>query len=1332
MMNVFCDPASAMEDLVAGSALALRQSASPAADMAAGAEAAYVPLSLVEKLTAAEQAGGAPRLTFSAAVLMVDIVNSTGIADQLDATGPRGAEDFSGALGVYFSGAVDTIERHGGEIARIVGDAIMAVWPAGERPDRAVAAAAAAALALGDKPSAGDGPELASRTMLDFGRVEATALGQPGERRFVMLSGEPMRTLASGRLRGGAGEVRIAPAAVAVAGNRLTVETDSRGGLRVTGADADPAVQARSAPAMLSPGAGDFVPALVRSRVAAGLAGWLAEFRSLTAVYVGLGDIADTRLDAAFATVQAAAQRVDAAIWDVLNDDKGVIFLVIFGLPPFATENNAVRGIDLARRIHADLAAIGLVAATGITTGRAFCGDVGGATRREYVSLGPVMNYGARLMQAASDGVYCDAATAAAAGSLFQLGPPEEIVAKGRRHPLTVHRLLGYDAPAVVRTPSGEAIDLVGRAAVRASIGDSLSALAGGRALPLIVEGEAGAGKSCLLDLAAERADARGYRVAAVSALPTEQRTPLFLFRQLVPLLAGEGAAIDRDETLRRLQAVLGDEEPESRLALFEDVLGAGNDRSPAAGLAGAARRGALERLVVRLFARLAETRPIVVLIDDLHWADLASLHLLERIVREAPSVLLIGASRPIDGQDGSEALGLLAAQTERLPLDRLDSAATAAIAARRIGVEKLPARLADYIHAQSEGLPLYAEQLALSLKERGLVTVRNGRCEVQPGLSGGEGPPSLRNLIVSRVDRLDAVAQLTAKCASVIGRNFTDAMAAAIHPMGLPADRLAASIDALVSAGFVDRIAPGSYTFHHTLVQDTIYATLSFAQREPLHRAIAARLEQQDATAPYLADLARHWEGARHTEKAIRYRTELAQAALRAYAINDALDQAQHIERIASGLGGGLSPDTRLALERIRADANQELARFDAAGAHFRACARLAGVSVPEARPAMLASLVGHAGRHLLRRLTGRLPASDGARRERDRLAAHIHVRLAEHSYFAGRPLGILHGTLASLNHAERARSATEMTVGNAGLAIGFGNSGLFGLARSYAARAVAIATAEGGKHELGLAHLCAMVGLLGGGDWDEIIGHARSGARLFGELGDEFRRQNCLGGGAHAQICCGNIAEARAMFAEIAADPSDIEALSVRSWAVSGLAIADMIDGAPLAPMRERLEALLEDPLSPGDLQLCQGPLAAMQWRDGDLDLAAETLRAMIVSVKEAPPSQGTACISVGLAAETGVALMAAGKLTRAEAVTLCRVADRLARTKPIAKPRATMARGRLALASGAPGKAAALFRNAMAMAQRLGIPVDAHWCERALAALAEGRETVPDMLA
>jgi class 3 adenylate cyclase len=499
----------------------------------------YIPEFLVSRFLARREPLDAPGMErFPAAVLFADVSGFTPLADRLAQRGPAGAEELSSLLNAYFGQLIALIAAHGGEVITFAGDGLLAAWPALDE-DLAVSTrwAGQAALAVGaalHDYQAGNGVRLSLRLGVGTSEVMALHVGGLGGRWQLLLSGAPLLQASRAEQRAAPGEAVLSPQAWELVRDACTGQLLPGGYLRLTTVDASRGPRPRSRPTQeLGDAVQAYVPEVVRARLAAGQAEWLAELRRVTPLFLNLLDADPAAADQleplqlVMTAIQPILQRYEGNLKQVVVDDKGLTLIALFGLPPLAHEDDPTRATRAALGIQAALRELGVRCAIGLATGRAFCGAVGSDLHREYDVIGEVMNLAARLMQAAPDTILCDAATYRAAQSRLRFQDLPAISVKGKIAPVEVYRPV---EPA--RKPDAPRA-MLGRVDERAALAERLRALEEHTSGLVVIDGEPGIGKSRLLADLLERSHARGVQSLADAGDAIEHATPYHAWRPI-------------------------------------------------------------------------------------------------------------------------------------------------------------------------------------------------------------------------------------------------------------------------------------------------------------------------------------------------------------------------------------------------------------------------------------------------------------------------------------------------------------------------------------------------------------------------------------------------------------------------------------------------------------------------------------------------------------------------------------------------------------------------------------------------------------------------------
>ena len=439
----------------------------------------------------------------------------------------------------------------------------------------------------------------------------------------------------------------------------------------------------------------------------------------------------------------------------------------------------------------------------------------------------------------------------------------------------------------------------------------------------VLIAGEAGQGKTTLAAEAARRAHAEGA-IVLLGRCDEELGVPYAPFAEALNHYVSHAP----EELLTAHVAAHGPELSRLSRALRSRVQGLA---PPSEGADAETERYVLYAAVLGILAAACEERPVVLVLDDLQWADVASLQLLRHLVKEADplQLLILGTYRDTELSPAhplAETLGALRREpgVGRITLKGLDDDEVVqyleAAAGHDLSKEGLD--LAHAVYGETDGNPFFVEEVLRHISESGGALLDDaGRWSAS--LAGITLPNSVREVVAARVARLGEQATRVLSVAAVIGRDFD------IEPLSrvtdADEDQLLDLLDAALDAAVLREVpgAPGGYTFSHALVQHTLYQELGATRRARVHRLVAEALEDLVAGRPgeRLAELAHHWFHATQlvdTQKAVSYSRQAGEAALAALAPADAVRyflQALQLLDQLPGADPALAVDLRLDL---------------------------------------------------------------------------------------------------------------------------------------------------------------------------------------------------------------------------------------------------------------------------------------------------------------------------------------------------------------------------------------------------------------------------------
>ena len=1297
----------------------------------------YVPGLLASRFPARPTPLGAPGVErFSAAVVFADISGFTPLAERLAMRGPAGAEALTDLLNAYFAKLTGLIAEHGGEVITFAGDGLLAVWPATDSEEALASAtrdagrcALAVQSALGSYQTV-DGLRLLLRIGVGAGEVMALHVGGVGGRWRLLLAGAPVVEGGLAEQQAARGEVVLSPDAWELVHDGCTGERLAEGGVRLMTASISVGVRAgsRATQELSDDAVQAYVPDVVRARLAAGQAEWLAELRRITAVFVNLLDVDQAAanllepVQLAMAAMQPILQRYEGSLKQVVVDDKGLTLIAVFGLPLLAHEDDPARASRAALGVRAALGGLGLRCAIGLASGRAFCGAVGSDVHREYDVIGEVMNVAARLMQAASDGILCDAATFQAAQARVRFQALPAILVKGKADPVVV-----YQPVEPVRKVEGPRT-MLGRTDERATLAERLEVLQDSAGALVVIEGEPGIGKSRLLADLLERAHARDVRSLTGAGDAIEKTTPYHAWRPIFTQLIGLGGVEDIEERRTRVLAHVQADPALARLApLLNSVLPLElPDNELTAQLTGEVRADNTHQLLVQLLQAAATgpdggASPLLLVLDDAHWFDSASWALTRQVVAQVNPLLLVLATRPlVELPDDYHRLRQNPA-TRYLRLEPLSSHDVLTLVYDRLGIRQLPEPVAALIEGRAQGNPFFSEELAYTLRDTGLIHITNGTCTIAPGagdLSAVSLPDTVQGVVAGRIDRLPPGQELALKVASVIGRLFAFRLLRDVHPLQGDRDVLRGYLDDLHRQDFTVPDTPEpdlAYLFKHVVTQEVAYGLLLYAQRRQLHRAVAEWYEQTQADdlASLYPLLAYHWGRGEEPTKTLTYLELAGGQALRAGAYQEAVDFLTDALSMAETIQPAPATLRQAQWHRQLGDAYMGLGRLRESRQHADQAVALLGSPVPTTPLRLLGDLTQQALQQSLHqiwpaRLTRDAPAARSAALE----ATRAFERLAFLNYYANAKGAGISAVLHQVNLAERAGPSPELARAYATMSVAAGVVQLHALARSYAQRALQIARAEHDLPALAFVLVATSTYHSTVGNWTTAREGLLEGLEIAERLGDQRRWGELAAGVAVAMYFQGQFdrlvgweAEMQSM-ASHADDPQrQAHVILAKTWYLMPQGRTDLA-----VQELQKATRLLAGRGSRTDEIIIYGVLALAHWRRQEEEQARRAAQRAASLIAQSRPT--AAYILEGYAGVTEVYLdlWMAGDHTAARSAQQARAAlRRFARTFLTARPRAWLYEGLAAHHLGRKRHAVAAWTTSLKTAERLAMPYE-----------------------
>jgi class 3 adenylate cyclase/tetratricopeptide (TPR) repeat protein len=582
-----------------------------------------------------------------------------------------------------------------------------------------------------------------------------------------------------------------------------------------------------------------------------------------------------------FELITAEIHRFEGTI----NQFGGDGLMALFGAP-IAHEDAPRRAVHAALGIQR---ALGDYAATlererglrlqmriGINTGTAVVGRIGTDLHMEYTAIGDTINLASRLQSLAQPGsVLISDSTYKSVTGFFETLELGELEVKGHA-PVRAFEVLrphGRRARIDLAVERG-LTPLVGRDRPLATFGELFTDVKAGRGQVIFVSGEAGIGKSRMLLefrrlLAAQNEEVtwlEGRCVSFGASIPMLPTLDQLRENFRIDENDGEPEIIAKVEHGMRRLGGLEAEIPYIRYLLAVDP----GDPAVLA-MDAAARRTRIFHGLRALALHGAGLRPLILVFEDMHWADSSTKEYLDFL---------------IDSVAGARLMLILTHRLEYSPafasksffstinLRHLNNEQTLEMAARFLGSELFPEELKSALMQKAEGVPLFVEEVTKTLLDLGFITRENGTYRMAKALGELAIPETIQGIIMARLDRLGEGGKRTVQLASVIGRQFLVRLLERVAGFSGKLEGLLRELKELEIIYEQGMIPEPAYVFKHAVIQDVAYSSLLLQRRKEVHRAVGAAIEElyRDRRAEHYAELAYHFSRGEDWPRAMEY----------------------------------------------------------------------------------------------------------------------------------------------------------------------------------------------------------------------------------------------------------------------------------------------------------------------------------------------------------------------------------------------------------------------------------------------------------------------------
>ncbi len=661
----------------------------------------------------------------------------------------------------------------------------------------------------------------------------------------------------------------------------------------------------------------------------------------------------------------------------IIDKYIGDCIMVLFGVPK-ALEDSARRavqtGLEMREAIresqHLLIVEAKLDIHIGINTGEVISGEVGSEQKKEFTVMGDVVNIASRLKDAAPKGrIYVGLQTHHKTSEMYEYKIMESIKLKGKKNPVPVYELLsrklGVARGRMIFSP------LVARQEELNLLESKVLNVISGEGSIVHVIGEAGLGKSRLI------AELRN-KECIEKVILLEGRAQSFgmnlSFYPIINLLK-EWTAIHEDdsgaEASRKLEKAIRSVSPEDideTLPFIATLMGI-----PLTGKYAQRMEGIVGDILVKLMMRTthdllscaAQYQPLVIVLDDMHWADESTVEFVEYLysLADRNHVLFINLFRP--SEEKGERLSKTARENHgslytEIMLYHLNEESCTELVGNLIKNSNVPPAIMESIVSRTGGNPFFVEEIMRACIDNEALEVEKDGFRVTEKLQSFIVPSTVNEVIMSRFDRLDEVSGELLRAASVIGRSFFYRLLVNIV-QGI--DKIDEKINTLKEMQIIlerNRVDEIEFLFKHALVQETIYDSILIQARKNLHISVANAIESifAERLGEFTGMLALHYTRGEDYDKAEKYMIRAGEEALKAAGSAEALNYYRDaLELYLKKQGSNADPADVVMLKKNIARSLYFRGRYDEAIPIYDFVLRYHGIQIPKSRLALLFS---------------------------------------------------------------------------------------------------------------------------------------------------------------------------------------------------------------------------------------------------------------------------------------------------------------------------------------------------------------------------------------
>ncbi len=656
----------------------------------------------------------------------------------------------------------------------------------------------------------------------------------------------------------------------------------------------------------------------------------------------------------------------------------GDCIMALFGLP-LAIEDSPRKAINAALEMRRSIEEfnqsrdlkIPLGIHIGINTGDMIAGRVGSDEKHEYTVMGDSVNVASRQKDAAGSGqIFEGPGTYKHTKGLYQFSTLQPISLKGRKDPVRAYDLVSNEKQGHrLSADSGRMVhsDMIGREQELTILHDALQKLTiDQRGSIVSIIGEAGIGKSRLLaemttlESLKSTTSLKGRSLSYGENL--SYHPVIDILKQWIQLAESDTEEVAQQKLEKAILAI----DPENIDDIFPFIaklIGLKLNDEYATRIK-AIQEGALKKLILKtlreIIEKAARIRPLVLVFEDIHWADLTSIDFLQSFVRSIYNspILFVFLFRP-NYSNTSEVLrhtirkGMPAPYTE-IRLEALNEQQRNELIGNLLKDIQIPAGVSKSIIDRSGGNPFFIEEIIRSFIDDEIVTIENGKRQVTDKINSAEIPATINEVVLARIDKLENQTRSLLKVASVIGRSFFyKILIEIVHAIEQVDSRLT-FLEEIQLLRKQHRLEELEYLFKHALVHEATYASILLSKRKQLHQEVATAIETIFSARihEFFGMLALHYSRGENLDKAEEYLLKAGQEAIKISAPSEAIYNFKEALSIyTKKYGENADPEKIIMMEKNIAFAYHNKGQFPEALAYFDRILKRYDLQLPKSK---------------------------------------------------------------------------------------------------------------------------------------------------------------------------------------------------------------------------------------------------------------------------------------------------------------------------------------------------------------------------------------------